>query len=640
MQYITNKFQSQSVQKNWQEGLIAAGSVALSVLLFILVLVNRLPLLRQVGVQARYGFTITVPLILLVYFLLFRIKGRFGWPTGLAVTLVLFAFTLAGLWASGQSEANVISGLLPWSDANSFYLDAQRLMEGGLFNSMSAQRPLQPAFLALILSLSGNNLQVTVAVFTAITALACYLLGREVLRSHGAAAAALVMQVLFLYFRRFTGTVMTESLGVPLGMLGFALLWKGAANRKLPTILGGIFLFTLAFNARPGPFFVFAGLVLWVGWLLRGQRRFGWIPSALVIVTVAAGFLVNMLVFNQVATPESEPFSKASNAIYGVAVGSKHWTQVLKDHPELSSLTNRERTLEIYKLVFEEVRKNPLAFFSGAGREYGLFFGNSSSGMYSTVDSDNLTLRLLTRLGLYALCLLGLFAWLRNRKDPYGTLAAAGFVGILLSVPFAPPSDATRLRMYAAASPVLALLPMLGLAFILEKVGWKPGLKFELQHPDPNLAAGLGGIILVALLTAPLVVHYNSRPSLYTEIKCPAGQQAVYVRYNPGSAIQVIKESVFQLDWMPEFHVGRFRAQVHNSPAFAMVEELDQINAPATLFAALELKTRDEMWLIADTDQLPAPPAVLKACGKWSDNPEVHTWHIFYASSVQSSPAR
>ena len=118
------------------------------------------------------------------------------------------------------------------------------------------------------------------------------------------------------------------------------------------------------------------------------------------------------------------------------------------------------------------------------------------------------------------------------------------------------------------------------------------------------------------------------------------GQQAVYVRYNPGSAIHVIKESIFQLDWMPEFHQGRFHAQVHNSPAFAMVEELDQIDAPATLFTALELKTRDEMWLIVDTDQLPPPPDVLEVCGKWSNNPEVNAWHIFYASSVQSSLAR
>ena len=53
-----------------------------------------------------------------------------------------------------------------------------------------------------------------------------------------------------------------------------ALLWQAAGERRLFWALAGLFLTSLALNARAGAFLALPALALWLGWLRRGQRRF------------------------------------------------------------------------------------------------------------------------------------------------------------------------------------------------------------------------------------------------------------------------------------------------------------------------------------------------------------------------------
>ena len=86
---------------------------------------------------------------------------------------------------------------------------------------------------------------------------------------------------------------------------------------------------------------------------------------------------------------------------------------------------------------------------------------------------------------LFVFSVFGLFKWVQKRDDPLINLVIAGMFGILISIPFAPPGDASKLRPYAASIIFLATLPSLGLYWILEKLKLKSTIRPEpiIQKP-------------------------------------------------------------------------------------------------------------------------------------------------------------
>jgi hypothetical protein len=145
-------------------------TVILSLVIYVTVLM--LPLPKEIGLAMRFGL---VPVILYVTFLLypaFRLPGRVGTFVSFSLTSVLFALVLSGIWNSGISTGHLVGGLLPYHDPQYRYVDSQRLLEGGLFEtSKSGYRPLFSSMFAVILGLTQQNLQATLAIFVLITAI-------------------------------------------------------------------------------------------------------------------------------------------------------------------------------------------------------------------------------------------------------------------------------------------------------------------------------------------------------------------------------------------------------------------------------------------------------------------------------------
>ncbi len=198
--------------------------------------------------------------------------------------------------------------------------------KGSFFPLFSSRRPLFAGMLAALLGLTGRNLQLTLAVLVAITAIACYLLAREVQSTHGTLAATLVMVVLFVYYRRFTGTTLTENLGFLQAALGLAWLWRGGRQKKSSYVLGGIFLLTLALNARAGTFFILPALVVWAAWVFHEKKIVSFSVLAMASGAVVAGFLVNTIIFHALASPAGNSFANFSYTLYDLASGGKGWT--------------------------------------------------------------------------------------------------------------------------------------------------------------------------------------------------------------------------------------------------------------------------------------------------------------------------
>ena len=353
--------------------------IALAILVFALILLNRSPnLLRPLSLSARTGFNVVVLLLFLFLYLSFRLPNWMGRAVSLLFALALFALALAGLWATGQTQSTLLNGIVPLYDAANYYTDALRLLAGQDLSDFSARRPLFAGFLSVLLWVSGQNLMISLALLTLITAGACFLAAREIKSTHGPEAGVFVLIILFLFYRHHSGTVMSENLGVPLGALGFALMWRGTAQKQSPFFWLGLFVTALALNARAGTFFVLPLLLLWGGWAFREEgRRFSLRILVISSAVVFAAFAVNLILVRVLASPSGIPFSNFSYTLYGLASGGNSWHYVLEIHPELEAIPDSERSKVIYQMALELIREQPGLLVQGALYNWSMLFSDT-----------------------------------------------------------------------------------------------------------------------------------------------------------------------------------------------------------------------------------------------------------------------
>jgi hypothetical protein len=595
---------------------------------------NRSPnLLRPVSMSLRTGFGLVIPLAALVVYLAFRVPNRLGELVGMVATLSLFAMPLAGLWASGGTQSTVLNGLIPLFDAESYYSDALRLMNGNDFSIFSARRPLFGSLLAVALTLTGRNFMAALAVLTFLTGLACYFTAREIQRTHRAELAVFALMVVFLFYRAHSGISMSENLGVMLGTLGFGLLWRGASARSLFYIWVGLLAVTLALNARAGTFFMLPLLILWAGWLLKEGKWISWKALFISVSAVVLGFALNLALTRLVAAPSGVPFANFSYTLYGLASGGKSWAYVFEAHPELKQIQEPQQSKLIYQMAFDLVRKNPLQTFQGALFNWKMLFSNTWYNIYAYVGGENWNVNLAARWAMYILCLFGIFAWVRNRADPIHSLILVASFGIFISVPFLPPTDAYRMRPYAASIFVFAALPALGLNFLLSQLKRIPlADKVFDQRSQPESASMLAfvGILLPVLLVAPVVIQSTAKPQPLPAVSCADGLTSILVRIDEGTYIHLRKQNESFLDWMPNFHIGSFRENAHSLADGYMIDWAEEMEAPVTIFTAQSYPSGQRVLAVVPTDLMPKPGTLAQFCGQWESDPNLAGYGIFY----------
>ena len=629
--------QPASPSLDWKTAARWAGLVLVPTAAYLSMLVLRVAVpIRPISIALRYSFALVFPVVAVLVYLSFRIPGYWGRLISLTLAMALFGLATAGFWASVQSEDQALSGLLPWNDSTSYYVDGLNWLDGLRMGTIAARRPLLPLMFSVLLGLAGRNLQAAVALLSLLLGVSVYLAAREVQRTHGAAPAALVFVVLFFFARRYTATITTEALGIILGSLGFALLWRSVTlpRRKLPNVLLGLFMLTIASMARPAALFVLPLVVLWAARIFRKRGWLSWNYAGLGAAVVAGGILINQLFFGLSAQPDVLPFSNFPYLFYGMAHGGIGWDKFKVENADtLMQLSEAEKPKLAMRLALEEVRAHPENLVKGTLKQYGLLFSDTYYSLYSFITYDSV-LRIPLWFSLYALCALGLLAWARKRDDPFYSLAVAGVAGTLLSVPFAPPMDANRMRVYAATIPVLALLPALGLGFLLPKLKAEKLLGGpEEVLPGPSTAV-FGLLVLALTLIAPLIAPALVPNTPYQAAACPAGQQDVYLRYGSGTSIDIHRESDFFLDWVPDVHAGRFRGFLHNTGNILSIRVFESIEPPATLLVGPDLKTGKPVWLSMDGAVAPKQWGVLAVCGQWTKDEDGTNSILFQASSV------
>jgi hypothetical protein len=609
--------------------------LAISTVLFGLILANRAPnILRPISMALRTGFGLVIPATILIIYLAFRIQNRTGDLIGMAATLSLFAMPLAGLWASGQSQSTILSGLLPLFDADSYYIDALRLINGDAFSMFSARRPLFASLLAVLLSITGRNLMAALAILTAIAGLACYFTAREIQRTHGAEIAVFVLMVLFLFNRAHSGISMSESLGLALGTLGFGLLWRGASKKSQFYIWAGLLATTLALNARAGAFFMLPILILWAGWLFRENKLISWKALSISASAVVLGFALNLVLTRLIAVPSGVPFANFSYTLYGLASGGKSWAYVFEAHPELFGMQEPYQSKRIYQMAFELIRANPMQAVQGALFNWKMLFSDSWYNIYTYIGGENWTVVVISRWTMYILCLVGMFAWTHNRHDPIQNLIMASAIGVFISVPFLPPTDAYRMRPYAASIVVFAALPAMGLAFLIKTIKKSPKANDDFFAP-PNSILIYSFVLIATTLIGPVLIKALAKPQTIQTTPCSTGLSQILVRFDEGTYINLKRQDEPFLDWMPNFHTGIFRKNSHSLADSNMINWAEDIDPPKTIFVTMDYLHPQRVLVVIPTAIRPKTGALSQICGQWETDPKLVGYGIFYGAEIR-----
>jgi hypothetical protein len=602
-----------------------------------------LPIPAAIGLTMRYNALVPLVVIPLLLYPVYRRPEPLAFWLSFCLTLVLFALPLSGLWNSGISEFPIlVGGLFPIADGVNYYQDARRILEGGGFGEISSGRPLFTAVLGALLGLTHQNLQVTLVILAAIAAASCFLLSREVQRTHGTVAGLTLLTVLYLFYRRFAGAAWTESLGLPLGAVGFALIWRGVDQRRSRPFLLGLLLVSLALNARAGTFLVLPALVLWGSWFFRDRskvslRFLGWGFGTLFL-----SFVLNYLVLLVVGSPEAA-FSNYSYTFYANVVGSKNWQQVRFDHPEVLELSGSDLSQQIYQLAFEQLRARPLVLVWTSLEAIALFLSPTSQGSFSFVAGfGGVQPGRLTAYLLYLLSLVGLFRCVRHWRNPHSSMVLAFCLGVLVSTPMVPPWVGSVGRIYAATVAISAILPALGLTFFWHRVKWDTTLKI----PEYDFRAkvlplfsvlligfSILGPILTKAVDATLLPPPISQMSLPHDQTCPNSERTVFVRYVPGSVIHLVADESIRQTHLPNVRVSDFLNGIRASGADQRreVQPMTALTSDTTIMSALDLHPRSlrNVWIFTDRASLPKERGILQVCGRRDGN-------AMYADSVQS----
>jgi hypothetical protein len=485
-------------------------------------------------------------------------------PTALGGCVVAYLATLVENWESGSRRFFMIAGIVPWSDAQAYFLGAERVLFDGELDAFNSVRPLNTVDLAIRLAVTGLDLRAALVIQAVMVGVATYLAARAVAADLGALAGFAVFTVIYGFAAFHVESTLTETWGVTLGCLAFAVLWRAGREKKIALATPGIFLLAVGLAARAGTIAILVTLLAWFSWQLRGDSWVNWRMLAVGTGAVVVAFATNYVVILSLNGDTRAPNSNFGYVMYGLATGypgwdatQPPWTRAYSDYPvEMARRPLTERARFAGDRAREEIRSNPARFAKTVVRS-GLNYAELSRDTSAGAVTDATMRRLLYGIvglgaafflvarwrtsrwwvlidaalagcAVYAIPVM-VGAWPDNIRSPswfplaltgfmVATFVVAGaarlgtpvlvsftlaaFLGMIASTPFL--ADGTSgVRVFAATIPFLALPFMFSVVVL---TGPRPqarqgGFMSEGRRARPRVPAALVlGLTLVALI--------------------------------------------------------------------------------------------------------------------------------------------
>lgn len=493
--------------------------------------------------------------------------------------LVVGPLAVFFVWASGTTIPFGLAGFLPFSDALGNYRCASQFADMAQSVEWCSRRPIYPAMLGTLLLVLGRDLHLILLAQAAMLSFAVVIYAREIGRwlgpIYGVGAglfAAFLMQEYAL------NVVITEVLGLTLGMLSITILLRAGETKARWLAYLGLTVCAIGMNARPGALLSLPLIVLWATSLAWPNQR-GMVRSfALAISAVASGFLFQALVVEAVGGHTAASHGNFSYTLYGLSVGGD-WTTIYSDHPELFVGQSRGPTevaapLEslafsrAYQLAASNILDEPWVFIASLLRNLNKYFDwillNGLLRPIGTVGA----------VGLW-LAALSVTAW-RARHDPRAALVLAISLGEAASAPLIAGDGGVRVFAVTAAAQALPILVLFsfGVRSFAEPVPVNPPHRrrhpASWPSPRPWAALALTTVIALLLLLPLLPIRQLFRDPVLTAQACERSLDTVIGHLRPGG---------------PSLTVTPWAADPETWPRRISAEELDRGLNPAHWYA-------------------------------------------------------
>ncbi len=543
--------------------------------------------------------------ITLTFILLLRPRNAWGFFATLTVISLLNLSPLYWRLQGYDTDGFSLLGILPSSDAEGYFTGAVKILYGEHISPFAARRPLFSTFLSTLLFITSQDLVFSLVILSIVVVVALLILALEVREHLGVLPSAIVTVIMvYCYTGKFAGKFLTEQLGIPLGILALALLLRGLRLQSFRYIGVGIFTLTLALNARAGALFVLPLLILWGAWFPKNQK---FSPRNFIILcgVVGLGFFLNFAIFKLLASPGSIPFGNFGATLYGMATGYKGWRAFYIEYPKVSEA-------EAFKISAQIILKSPILFLTAILKAYVEFL--KPSYFFSFLYMPTAQTTPVTYI-LGPMTLIGLWRLFQNRQFLFARMILFVFLGIVLSVPFAPPADDT-IRVMTATTCFLALLA--ACAFINSKSFQIMDGNAPLKTVTPLLSYFTSAILFLTLAGWLLVRGTWFIPEKV--LNCDPGESPITMVITPNSYVNVLKNSQATSSYSPNIRRTELLMNLSNFPNNAIWGALRKVGAENTIMLGLNFanQNRDSgfIWMIAPTSLVQEPYHPTYFCGK------------------------
>ena len=596
-------------------------------------------------------------------------------PAALTGAVLAYLAPVIDSWEAGRRGGSMLAGVVPFSDAHEYFTGAQHLIfEGGL-DDWNSRRPMNASFLAFRLVVTDLDLRWALIIQAALLGVACFLAARAVARDLGLAAGMVLFAGIYGTASFGVETTLSESLGVTLGALAFAALWHAVRDRSHWLAVVGLFVLTLAIDARAGTFLILVVLPIWFArHLRRGSERLNRQTLGAGLAAVVIGVVLNAGLVVLLGGAPGNINGNVYYTLYGLAKGNQGWEQFRVDYPKSTRLPDAEQTALVRRKFFEQLGRDPGQFVVGLGRsgrdylEYadrqilpptkmsstarGVVAGlavllgalllavrwRSSGWRHAALDlalfggvivavpalfgvwGVDLVLRYPTWLALMVVgggfvAYLGLGT--ARLASPLRSYMAVSAAAIALSVPFVPLIDAGT-RVFAATLPFFAL-PIVGAVALLDRAlaraeAKDPAKRARIPQRTWWPVAVSGGIAVATFVGAPLVAVAAGHPKASVRT-CPSGDKEF--TFTGGVAAHLVAPDT------PQASIEDSDLAAFPATAGAVGTSIEKLSPGTTLFAGFLLdRNRLEPQVIA-IDGVVEPPGrdQLMLCGRVRRDP-------------------
>lgn len=481
----------------------------------------------------------------------------------LLLGVAAFALPVLEYWYSARSHGNALAGFLPWADATEYFHCSQTYLQGMPSADHCGKRPFYIAFFTDLLWLTGNRLQPALLLQAFALGAAALLFCRTLARNMNGPSILTAYAVLYVFASALcSGLIMSENIGLLLGTLALALLWRCGDALRPTTFLIGMALMASALSVRPGPMFVLPALIAWYFFYSNEtlQKR---------LVAIAVCIPVVMLAIAFTSTPTliaggtlGSTHSNFSYSLYGLVSGGNNWLHVTIEHPEIFNQGDGGKAVtdRVYEAAIESILTRPHLFVLGYIK--GIAHYLDDLFRYTTEFKP-------LRFALLILWVIGIWETLKQWRQSQYALLLFLQAGLIISAPFIAIDGQNRI--FSSTVAIDGLFVALGMMWIFKRLAAKAQTTPKTYEFHETSFGALAGVSAMALIL-PVAMLAAIRPSDsfagHTPPNCEQGLEAIVVRINRGTLVlpQVEKgdESLYPLRVRADHFGSRFHRWVHS----------------------------------------------------------------------------